>query len=165
MTDAGGTNGSGEKRRSTLEKQMGAGETGWTTPENGTGVDAKRYLTIRKRAEDGGKWGTPVSPISPHTTFNIITKRCDNSLCAQGWIGDKTCFATINTGASVNIARPDVATWCLKRNPSLRYMLETVSGDNSHPQGSLSKYDPGTEQIRIWVFIAKVTNEVILGLM
>jgi hypothetical protein len=65
-----------------------------------------------------------------HPTLKLITKRTENCLVAQGWIGNKACLVTIDTGACVTVARPDNVAGCLERKPSQCYRLTTVSGES-----------------------------------
>jgi hypothetical protein len=55
---------------------------------------------------------------SLHFTFNIPALRRDDSLFTNGWIGDKPCHMTTDTGVSVKITRPDIAIGLPKRKPS-----------------------------------------------
>jgi hypothetical protein len=74
--------------------------------------------------EDGWRGGMPTSLLTPNPMFNIIAKRGDNSLnslITLGWIGDRSCLVTNETGVSVTIARPDVATGEPERKPPSHY--------------------------------------------
>jgi hypothetical protein len=52
---------------------------------------------------------TGVFDSCPHPAFSIMAERCDNSLIAQGWIGDKPCFMNTDTRMSDTVAVLDVA--------------------------------------------------------
>lgn len=49
--------------------------------------------------------------------------RRNDSLFTNGWTGVKPCHVTTDTGASVNITRPDIATGLPKRKPSWPWIL------------------------------------------
>ena len=58
---------------------------------------------------------------------------------------------TINTSTSVTIARPDIVAGQPERKPSRPYVLQMASGEI-------------VPVLRIWVFVAEVMDEFILGL-
>jgi hypothetical protein len=57
-----------------------------------------------------GAWTDPPAsvPLSPRLTVNVLAKWTEDSLIADGWIQERPCRVTIDTGASVTIARPDI---------------------------------------------------------
>jgi hypothetical protein len=71
---------------------------------------------------------------------------------------------TIHTGASVTIARPDIAAGLPERKPSLPYVLQTSIGETipvvkeAHVELTL-----GQRSLRIWVPVTNITDEFILG--
>jgi hypothetical protein len=71
----------------------------------------------------------------------------------------------IDTGASVTIARPDIFAGQPERKPSRAYVLQTAS-EESIPVLKEVLVELTLEQraLRIWVFVAEVTDEFILGL-
>jgi hypothetical protein len=72
---------------------------------------------------------------------------------------------TINTGASVTIARPDIVAGQPNRKLSRAYVLQTAAGEtNSVLKEALVELTLGRRTLRIWVFIAEITDEFILGL-
>ena len=72
---------------------------------------------------------------------------------------------TIDTGTSVTIARPNIVTGKPKRRPGRTYVLQTASGENLPVlKEALVKLTLGRRALRIWVFVAEVTDEFILGL-
>jgi hypothetical protein len=72
---------------------------------------------------------------------------------------------TIDTGASVTIARPDIVAGQPKKKPSRAYVLQTASGETIPVlKEALVELTLGQRALRIWVFIAEVTDEFILGL-
>jgi hypothetical protein len=58
----------------------------------------------QQRREDAG-----VYIKAPHQALTVITENADPSLVTQGWVGDKPCLVTVDTGAYVTVARPDIA--------------------------------------------------------
>jgi hypothetical protein len=71
----------------------------------------------------------------------------------------------IDTGASVTIARPDIVARQLERKPSRAYVLQTDSGETIPMlKEALVELTLGQPVLRIWVFVAEVTDEFILGL-
>ena len=71
---------------------------------------------------------------------------------------------TIDTGASVTIARPDIVTGNPERRPGRTYVLQTVSGETIPVLEALVELTLGWRALRIWVFVAEVTDELILHL-
>jgi predicted aspartyl protease len=47
----------------------------------------------------------------------------------DGWIQEKPCRVTIDTGASVTVARPDIVAGLPERELSRPYVLQTASGE------------------------------------
>jgi hypothetical protein len=86
----------------------------------GNGIRQEVVTNIQETARAGEKRG-PSAPQSPPlcSTFNILVERGD-SLNAQGWIGDKQYLVSINTGASITIARPDITTRLPESKPNQR---------------------------------------------
>jgi hypothetical protein len=72
---------------------------------------------------------------------------------------------TVDTGACVTVARPDIAAGCPKRQPNQRYTLQTLTGDalTIFIEVFLS-LTMGRRPLKIWVFVTNITNEFILGL-
>jgi hypothetical protein len=103
--------------RNDREPTRGDDQPPWSNRSQraGTNNAQKTSRSQKKREEAGGSIPTPALP------FNI-TMRIDNSLLPQGWTGDKPCLITTDTGASMTIARPDVAKEWPKRTPSSCYM-------------------------------------------
>jgi len=72
---------------------------------------------------------------------------------------------TIETGASVTIARPDIVAGKPERKPSRAYVLQTASGETLPVlKEALVELTLGQRALRIWVFVVEVTDEFILGL-
>jgi hypothetical protein len=45
-------------------------------------------------------------------------EKADTSLLTQGWVSDKQCTVTVDTGAYVTVARPDIAAGWPERQPN-----------------------------------------------
>jgi hypothetical protein len=65
----------------------------------------------------------------------------------------------------MTVARPNIATRWTTRQPNQRYMLQTVSREALPIWKKVSlTLTLGRHPIKIWVFVANITNELILGL-
>ena len=72
---------------------------------------------------------------------------------------------TIYTGTSVTIVRPDIVAGQPGRKPSRPYVLQTASGETIPVlKEALVELTLGRRALRIWVFVAEVTDEFILEL-
>jgi hypothetical protein len=71
-----------------------------------------------------GDAGICIKP--PHYALTGVTEQTDTSLVTQGWVGDKPCRVTVDTGAYVTVARPDIAAGCPEREPNPGFTLQTV---------------------------------------
>jgi hypothetical protein len=76
----------------------------------------------------GANAGICIKP--PHYALTDITEKTDTSLVTQGWVGDKPCRVTVDTGTYVTIARPDIAARWPERQPHPGFKLQTVSGES-----------------------------------
>jgi hypothetical protein len=56
----------------------------------------------------------------------VLDEWAKGSLIADGWIQEKPCRVTIDTGASATVARPDVVAGLPERELSQPYVLQTV---------------------------------------
>jgi hypothetical protein len=105
------------------------------------------------------------SPPSPRFTLQVLTNGSDDSLIAEGWIQGRPCRVTIDTGASVTIARPDIAAGQPWRKPSRPYVLQLASGETIPVvKDAQVELTLGRRALKIWVFVAEITDEFILGL-
>jgi hypothetical protein len=59
---------------------------------------------------------------------NLTFTFTDPSLFTQGWVGDKPCLVTVDTGAYVTVVRPDIAAGWPERQLR-RFKLQRVSGE------------------------------------
>jgi hypothetical protein len=58
---------------------------------------------------------------------NVLTKGTEDSLIAEGWIQEKPCQVTIDTMASVTVARPDIVAGQPERKLSQPCVLQMAS--------------------------------------
>jgi len=78
---------------------------------------------------------------------------------------ERPCRVTIDTRASVSIPRLDMVAGQPERKPSRACVLQTASGETIPVlKEALINLTLGWQAVRIWVFIAEVINEFILGL-
>jgi hypothetical protein len=108
-----------------------------------------------------------VYTLSPptHHVLTVITERADHSLVTQGWVADKPCLITVDTGAYMTAAKTNIATGWPDRQPSQRYTLQTVSGEaHLNLKEVFLTLTLGQRPLKIWVFIANITNKCIFGL-
>jgi hypothetical protein len=72
---------------------------------------------------------------------------------------------TVDTGAYVTVARPDIAAGWPERQPNPNFTLQTLSG-GSLPilKEVLLTLTLGRRPLTMWVFVANITDELILGL-
>jgi hypothetical protein len=92
-------------------------------------------------------------------------ERADPSLVTQGWVGDKPCLLTIDSGVYMTVPRPDITAGWPKIQPNQSYMIQTVSGEGLPILEEVSlTLTLGLRPLEIWVFVANITNKFILGL-
>jgi hypothetical protein len=65
---------------------------------------------------------------APHYALTDTTELPNTSLVTQGWVGDKPCQVTVDTGAYVTVAKPDIAAGLPERQLNPNFTLQTVSG-------------------------------------
>ncbi|XP_033607223.1 uncharacterized protein LOC117282280, partial [Cryptotermes secundus] len=130
------------------------------------GNKLEKGATVAKRAKAGGDGRTPAYALRPpHYALTDMTEKANTSLVTQGWVGDKPCQVTVDTGAYVMVVRPDIAAGWPERQPNPDFTLQTVSG-GSLPilKEVLLTLTLGRQPITMWVFVANITDELILGL-
>jgi hypothetical protein len=71
---------------------------------------------------------------------------------------------TIDTGASVTISRSDIVEGQPDRKPSRACVLQSASGETIPIEEYLDELTLRRRALRIWVFVAEVTDEFVLGL-
>jgi predicted aspartyl protease len=59
----------------------------------------------------------------------VLAEWAKGSLTADGWIQERPCRVTIDTGASATVARPDIVAGLPERELSRPYVLQTASGE------------------------------------
>jgi hypothetical protein len=70
----------------------------------------------------------------------------------------------INTGLSMSTARPDITTGMLKRELSQLYVMQMVSGETFRfLKEALVELTLGWHLLWIWVLVADITDEFIMG--
>jgi hypothetical protein len=69
-----------------------------------------------------------VPPLPPHYALNMLPEEDNYRLNARRCIEGKSRLMTIDTGASVMIARPDITAGLLRRELSRPYVLQVASG-------------------------------------
>jgi hypothetical protein len=119
----------------------GEPETRWQTCERHMRVSKKARMVTEKWQVDrrgshlsGNMWvsaekGEHQRAHSGPPPRAVITEKADPSLVTQGWVSDKPWLMTVDTGAFITVARPDVTAGWPKRKPNHRYTLQTVSGE------------------------------------
>jgi hypothetical protein len=77
---------------------------------------------------------------------------------------ERPCCVTIDTGAFVTVARPDIVG-LPERRPGRQCILQVESG-RTIPivKEVLVELTLGQRTLKIWVFVAEMTDEFILGL-
>jgi hypothetical protein len=110
-----------------------------------------------------GRSESSVTP--PRFTVKVLAEWAEGRLTADGWIQERPCRVTIDTGASVTVARPDIVAGLPERELSRLYVLQTASGETipvvkeAHVVLTL-----GRHTLRSWVFVADIMDDFILGL-
>jgi hypothetical protein len=114
----------------------------------------------------GGEGRTPAYEVKPpRYALNVITEKAALSLVTQGWVGDKPCQVTVDTGAYVTVARPDITAGWPEMQPNPSLTLQTVSGEDlSILKEAFVTLIFGRRPLKFWVSVADITNEFILGL-
>jgi hypothetical protein len=104
------------------------------------------------------------STTNPRFTLKVLAKWTEGSLNAYGWIREKLCRVTIDTGASVTIARPD-RRGAARKGATRPYVLQTTPG-KTIPVVKEARVELTLRRrtLRIWVFVADITDDFFLGL-
>jgi hypothetical protein len=76
-------------------------------------------------------------------------ERAYHILVIEGWADDEPYLMTVDAGACMTVARPDIASRWPKSYLKQCYMLQTVSGEapTPHFQGSYPDTNPGAAPI------------------
>jgi hypothetical protein len=127
------------------------------TPRNTPQKKSKEMgKTNRKKTE---KATAPL--LQPHHyELSVLGKDGHESLHTVRRTELEACIVTIDTGASVNIDRPDITARLLERTPPTKCALQTVKG---HLEALVTMI-LGRCPLTTWVFVANITDESILGL-
>jgi hypothetical protein len=94
----------------------------------------------------------------------VLAEWAKGTLTADGWVQEKPCRVTIDTGASATVARSDIVAGLPERELSRPYVLQTASGETipvvkeAHVELTM-----GRRTLRSWVFIADIKDDFILG--
>jgi hypothetical protein len=103
--------------------------------------------------------------VTPHHALTVNKEYTDPSLFTKGWVGDKPCLVTVDTGAYVTVVRPDIAAGWPERQLRQSFKLQTVSGETLPILKEVFlTLTLGRCPLKIWVFVANITNELNLGL-
>jgi hypothetical protein len=103
--------------------------------------------------------------VTPHHALTVNKEYTDPSLFTQGSVGDKPWLVTVDTGAYVTVVRPDIAAGWPERQLRQRFKLQAVSGETLPILKEVFlTLTVGWRPIKICVFVANITNELILGL-
>jgi len=109
----------------------------------------------------------PVSA-SPHSLarfgLNVLANEVSD-LYVDGWIQGKPCRVIIDTGESVSIARPDIVAGLPARKTTRSYSLAMASGQTIPiDKEALVELTLGRCVLNVWVFVADIVDDFILGL-
>jgi hypothetical protein len=89
---------------------------------------------------------------------------CEN-LKVDGWIGEKQCLVTVDTGAASTMVRPELAEGLPEREMSVVTHLQSVSGHRIPVlKEVLVTLNLGKCQITTWALVANTVAEFTLGI-
>jgi hypothetical protein len=89
-----------------------------------------RRLTRTHDTSKGGEdEGASIITLTPSFMLGMSTKRSDDCLNTEGWIGDETWLVTTEIRESVSITWPDVPAGLPKKKSTQLYVLQMVSGE------------------------------------
>ncbi|KAJ4443007.1 hypothetical protein ANN_04656 [Periplaneta americana] len=141
--------------------------TCWSCGEPGhprRSCDRPGYSQEREGADARRSTSAPSSP-SPRLVLKPVDRRCDDGLIAEGRIRGRPCRVLVDTGAMLTIARPDVVRGLPGRTPLRQYELRTASGESLPIQREVFlDLTLGKRKLEMWVFVANITEDVVLGL-
>jgi hypothetical protein len=114
---------------------------------NGKQVTKKKITEVvascgERNEGRGRRWNACVYIKTPHHALSVITGNADPSLDTQGWFGDKLCLVTVDTGANVTVAKPDISAGWPERHTN--QPIQTANGNwgsAPHHKISLSNSD------------------------
>jgi hypothetical protein len=110
--------------------------------------------------------GVSESPIKPpRYAVKVLAEWAKGSLIADGWVQEKPCRVSIDTGASATVARPDIVAGLTERELSQPYVLQTASGETMPVKKEAHvELTMGQSTLRSWVFVADIADDFILEL-
>jgi hypothetical protein len=73
--------------------------------------------------------------------LSMSEKHGNDSLHAQGWIGDKPCLMTTDSGMSVTVAWPNITAGLPQRPTHAICPADGIIGDHPHLEESFRKTD------------------------
>jgi hypothetical protein len=127
---------------------------------------AERVANCRE-TEEGWRRGANAGICiqDPQLRVDRQHRKADIRLVTQVWVGDKPCLVTVDTGAYVTVARPDITARWPESLPIPGFTLQIVPGV-SLPilKEVLLTLILGRRPLRMWVFVADTTDGFILGL-
>ncbi|XP_033608870.1 uncharacterized protein LOC117282612 [Cryptotermes secundus] len=142
---------------SSRTKRLQCLPSGGTTQKDFTEQDRPKREYTKKM--------TSVTSKPPTHYKTALCERVCSNLRAIGRIGDKPCFVTVDTGASVTFARPDIAAGLPERELTRRMYLRSVSGQITPIlKEAFVKLTLGECLLMAWVFVADIIEEFTLGL-
>jgi predicted aspartyl protease len=110
-----------------------------------------------------GVFESPIKP--PRYAVKVLAEWAKGSLIADGWIQERPCRVTVDTGASATVARPDIVAGLPERELSRPYVLKTASGETMPVMKKAHvELTMGQRTLRSWVFVADIADDFILGL-
>jgi hypothetical protein len=132
------------------------------------GLLSTNYQQLPERRSKTVPSGGPVSALSLSSArfrLNVVDSDVDNDLYVDGWIKGKPSRVIIDTGATVSIARPDIVAGLPVRETRRSYFLKMASGQTIPiDKEALVDLTLGRCALNIWVFIADITDDFILGM-
>jgi hypothetical protein len=138
--------------------------TGYLPRNSRQGHPQKGFPDVGRPRPEKRVGDTKRKPLKPSLSRSYWEPR-EDSICAQGRIGNMSFLVTVDTGASVTIVRPDIAAGLHQRNLTRPYFLQTASGETQPmKKRALVEMTLGQVPIRIWAFVASIVDEFILGL-
>lgn len=96
----------------------------------------------------------------PQETKKYIICHNIHYIVREGWIGDKPCYVTVQTGSYVTVERPHIAARRSESHPNQRFTLHAVSA-KVFPVLKEVFLDLNLRRcpLKIWSFVSNVTNE------
>ncbi|XP_069698171.1 uncharacterized protein [Periplaneta americana] len=156
-----------ERNQQSPEQRRRRVPTCWSSGEPGhlrRSCDRPGNSQEREGADARRSTSAPSSP-SPRLVLKPVDRRCDDGLIAEGRIRGPPCRVLVDTGAMLTIARPDVVRGLPGRTPLRQYELRTASGESLPIQREVFlDLTLGKRKLEMWVFVANITEDVVLGL-